>query len=190
MTHSRRRYNDPGTRVRGNPVRRSLSEFGITPGRFVSSTRESRGVIPQEFSLAFIPGRDLLRADRLQPPDRPAQDQRGTPPTSTGRSPATGLPPDSIRTTEPPTRPTTPVVTESTSNTATVQDVLLRPYHFPFSRPTSLLQVSAHLKQTLKISVVLDIAALARQEVDPDDKVQLELRRPAQDGTEVAARSA
>jgi hypothetical protein len=58
---------------------------------------------------------------------------------------------------------------------ASVQDVLLRPFRFPFSRPTSLAQVCIHLKQTLGVPVVLDIAALERQEVDPEDTVQLEL---------------
>ncbi len=125
--------------------------------------------------MSLIRGGNFLRADRLESPDRPAQDPRGTPTTSTGGSPATGITPDSDRTTEPLTRPATPILAENTPSTATVQDVLLRPYHFPFSRPTSLLQVSAHLKQTLKIPVVLDIAALARQEVDPDDTVQLDL---------------
>jgi hypothetical protein len=56
-----------------------------------------------------------------------------------------------------------------------LQVALLRPYHFPFARPTPLFQVCAHLKQTLKAEVVLDLAALGRQDVDPDDPVQLEL---------------
>jgi hypothetical protein len=57
----------------------------------------------------------------------------------------------------------------------TLQDALLRPYHFPFSRPTPLDQVCAHLQQTLKAPVVLDLAALDRQSVEPEDTVQLEL---------------
>ena len=56
-----------------------------------------------------------------------------------------------------------------------VQDVLLRPFRFSFNRPTSLAQVCIHLKQRLDVPVVLDIAALSRQDVDPDDTVQLEL---------------
>jgi hypothetical protein len=63
----------------------------------------------------------------------------------------------------------------SGSNSATLQDALLRPYHFPFSKPTPLSQVCAHLKETLKAAVVLDLAALARQDVEPEDPVQLEL---------------
>jgi hypothetical protein len=52
---------------------------------------------------------------------------------------------------------------------------LLRPYHFPFSKPTPLSQVCAHFKETLKAAVVLDLAALDRQDVEPDDPIQLEL---------------
>jgi hypothetical protein len=59
--------------------------------------------------------------------------------------------------------------------TGSVQDVLLRPYPFPFGRPTSLTQVCIHLRQTLGVPVVLDLAALERQDVDPQDTVQLEL---------------
>ncbi len=58
---------------------------------------------------------------------------------------------------------------------ASVQDVLLRPFHFTFNRPTSLAQVCIHLKQRLGVPVVLDIAALGRQDVAPDDTVQLDL---------------
>ncbi len=58
---------------------------------------------------------------------------------------------------------------------ASAQDVLLRPFHFPFKTPTTLAQVCLHLKQTLGVPVVLDIAALGRQDVEPEDTVQLEL---------------
>jgi hypothetical protein len=71
--------------------------------------------------------------------------------------------------------PTNPPPAETPSSSPTVHDVLVRPYHFTFSRPTSLLQVCNHLKQTLKVPVVLDIAAMERQDVDPEDTVQLEL---------------
>jgi hypothetical protein len=63
----------------------------------------------------------------------------------------------------------------SRSGATTVQDVLLRPFHFSFARPTSLAQVCIQLKESLGVPVVLDIAALGRQDVDPDDTVQLEL---------------
>jgi hypothetical protein len=57
----------------------------------------------------------------------------------------------------------------------TVHDLLLRPYHFPFAQPTSLAHVCTHLRATLKVRVVLDPAALQRQDVKPEDTVQLEL---------------
>jgi hypothetical protein len=63
----------------------------------------------------------------------------------------------------------------STSNAPTVHDVLARPYRFPFTHPTSIAQVCSHLKETLKVPVVLDLAALDRQDVQPEDTVQLEL---------------
>ena len=53
---------------------------------------------------------------------------------------------------------------------ASVQDVLVRPYRFPFNRPTTLAQVCPHLKQTLRVPVVLDIAALGRQDVEPETR--------------------
>jgi hypothetical protein len=65
--------------------------------------------------------------------------------------------------------------TKGFSNSSTLQDALLQPYRFPFARPTSLEHVCAHLKQTLKAPVVLDLAALDRRKVEPDDTVVLEL---------------
>ena len=50
-------------------------------------------------------------------------------------------------------------------------------YRLPFARPTSLEAVRAHLMKTLNIPVVLDLAGLARQEITPEDTVQLELDR-------------
>jgi hypothetical protein len=64
---------------------------------------------------------------------------------------------------------------ETRSSSPTVHDLLVRPYHFTFSRPTTLMQVCNHLKQTLKVPVVLDLAALGRQDIEPEDTVQLEL---------------
>ncbi len=55
------------------------------------------------------------------------------------------------------------------------QDVLLRPFRFSFARPTSLAEVCIRLKESLGVPVVLDVAALDRQDVDPQDTVQLEL---------------
>jgi hypothetical protein len=61
------------------------------------------------------------------------------------------------------------------SGAATLQDALLRPFDFPFAHPTPLAQVCIHLKQTLKAPVVMDLAALDRQNVEPEAPVQLEL---------------
>jgi hypothetical protein len=61
------------------------------------------------------------------------------------------------------------------SGTASVQDALLRSYRFPFRRPTSLADICLHLKRTLGVPVVLDVAAMERQDVTPEDTVQLEL---------------
>jgi len=65
--------------------------------------------------------------------------------------------------------------TRGGSGGPTLQEALLRPYDFPFARPTALAQVCTHLKQTLKAPVVIDLAALDRQNVEPEDPVQLEL---------------
>jgi hypothetical protein len=56
-----------------------------------------------------------------------------------------------------------------------VQDALERPFPFPFAAPTSLADVCQHLRQALRAPVVLDLAALERQELKPEDEVQLQL---------------
>jgi hypothetical protein len=56
-----------------------------------------------------------------------------------------------------------------------VQDALQRPFAFSFAEPTSLGDVCEFLRRTLKAPVVLDLAALNRQEVKPEDTVQLQL---------------
>jgi hypothetical protein len=73
------------------------------------------------------------------------------------------------------TMPPAREVVQNATNATSLQDALLRPYHFPFARPTPLNEVAAHLKQTLKAAVVLDLAALGRQDVEPEDPVQLDL---------------
>ena len=60
--------------------------------------------------------------------------------------------------------------------TASVQDAMLRPFVMPFGEPTSLQDVCQHLRQSLGGPVVLDLAALARRKVTPQDKVQLDLK--------------
>jgi hypothetical protein len=64
---------------------------------------------------------------------------------------------------------------EAAPVTPTVQDALQRPFTFPFAQPTSLTEVCQHLRQTLKAAVVLDLAALERQDLKPEDQVQLQL---------------
>ncbi len=57
-----------------------------------------------------------------------------------------------------------------------VQDALHRPFDFPFDEPTTLTDVQKYLSKALGTAVVLDLAALDRLEVDPEDTVQLALR--------------
>ena len=57
----------------------------------------------------------------------------------------------------PPASRTGELAARDATNPGSIQDALLRPYHFPFSKPTPLFQVCAHLKETLKGSVVLDL---------------------------------
>src|SRR5262245_38637138 len=56
-----------------------------------------------------------------------------------------------------------------------VQDALEKPFTMPFSEPTTLEEVCRHLKRALNAPVVLDLAALDRQDVRPSDTVRLEL---------------
>ena len=114
-----------------------------------------------------VSGRIRLRAqDRPNPAAvHPVESRDG----NLGLPPARGEPVDLPEVAAPsgavPARP----------GTASVQDVLLRTYRFAFDRPTSLSRVCLQLKQTLGVPVVLDIAALERQDVKPEDTVQLEL---------------
>ncbi len=57
-----------------------------------------------------------------------------------------------------------------------VQDALLRPIDLPFGEPTSLADVQKHLAKALDAPVVLDLSALDRLDVDPEDTVQLDLK--------------
>ena len=56
-----------------------------------------------------------------------------------------------------------------------VVEALERPFVLPFSAPTRLDEVCRHLGRSLRAPVVLDRAALDRQQLRPDDEVQLEL---------------
>ena len=57
-----------------------------------------------------------------------------------------------------------------------VQDALLRPIDLPFAEPTALLDVQKYLSETLGLAVVLDLAAMDRLDVEPDDTIQLNLK--------------
>ena len=57
-----------------------------------------------------------------------------------------------------------------------VQDAVLRPFDMPFGEPTSLEEVCGHLRHSLGGPVVLDLAALGRLKITPQDKVQLDLK--------------
>ncbi len=57
-----------------------------------------------------------------------------------------------------------------------VQDALLRPLDLPFAEPTSLADVQKFLAGALGAPVVLDLAALDRLDLGPEDTVQLDLK--------------
>ena len=60
---------------------------------------------------------------------------------------------------------------------ASAQDALLRRVDLPFAEPTALVDVQKYLAETLGLAVVLDVAAMDRLDVDPDeDTVQLNLK--------------
>jgi len=76
---------------------------------------------------------------------------------------------------EPVTAPE-PAPAVSTTAKASLQDALLRPYSFAFDKPTTLSEVSRRLTADLGGPVVLDLAALERLELKPDDSVELKLK--------------
>jgi len=115
-----------------------------------------------------ISGRFLLRAQNR--PGAPPEDPR-----TTARPSAVVTPEVLPDLTGPETRGGAEHAERESTSSPSLQDALLRPYRFPFGRPTPLQQVCLHLKQTLKAAVVLDKAALDRQSVKPEDPVQLEL---------------
>jgi hypothetical protein len=116
----------------------------------------------------IISGRYALRAqDRAEPPranSRPA-----------ARENLGELPKETLERDLPPERQPAPSTRKDPATIVPLQEALLRPYHFPFARPTSLEQVCAHLRDTLKGAVVLDLAALDRKSVERENTVQLEL---------------
>ena len=89
----------------------------------------------------------------------PAQTKKVEPPPRAGRDIGAGA--NAERRERPPT--------------PTVREALDRPFFFPFDKPTTLKEVCKHLGRMLNASVVLDLAALDRQDVLPEDTVELEL---------------
>jgi hypothetical protein len=116
----------------------------------------------------LISGRLVLLAQDRTGPGRP----RPVPSPRPGADEAPRALPEISRANEPEATRSAPA---GSTGVLSLQDALVRPYRFPFSRPTSLEDVCAHLKQTLKAAVVLDVAALDRQKVEPGDAVVLEL---------------
>jgi hypothetical protein len=68
-----------------------------------------------------------------------------------------------------------PPASDSTGGVSSIQQAMARVFRLPFSKPTALEDVRAHLQKTLKLPVVLDVAALARQGLKPESTVELEL---------------
>jgi hypothetical protein len=117
----------------------------------------------------MISGRFVILAqDRAVPP--PANSRPGAR-EKTDDLPV-GAPPRDVA---PQEHHAMPPIAKDSATAVPLQEALLRPYRFPFSRPTSLDQVCAHLRETLKGAVVLDLAALGRKSVEPADTVKLEL---------------
>lgn len=64
----------------------------------------------------------------------------------------------------------------TSSGKASLQDAMHRPYIFAFGKPTPLSEVARRLTADLGGQVVLDLAALDRLELKPEDAVELELK--------------
>jgi hypothetical protein len=56
-----------------------------------------------------------------------------------------------------------------------IQDALLKPFSFTFAKPTPLDEAARRLGQALNTPVVVDLAAIDRAGLKPDDEVQLVL---------------
>jgi hypothetical protein len=120
------------------------------------------------FAGLLITGGFVLRAqDRA----RTAQPGRDFVPRDGSKEPRKVSPAPTGREESPPGH----LGAKQSTSALTLQDALLRPYPFPFAQPTSLERVCLHLKQTLKAAVVLDLAALDRKSVKPEDTVSLDL---------------
>ncbi len=76
---------------------------------------------------------------------------------------------------DPAHSPREPSGANPRTQSASIQESLLKPFAFRFARPTPLADVVQMLNRELGSPVVLDRAALDRLDVKPDDTVQLEL---------------
>ncbi|MGC8642080.1 MAG: hypothetical protein ACP5XB_19625 [Isosphaeraceae bacterium] len=72
-------------------------------------------------------------------------------------------------------RPTIERAPAREASSGSIHDALLKPYHFRFGQPTSLSDVAQRLSAELGGPVVLDLAALDRLNLKPEDAVKLEL---------------
>ncbi len=57
-----------------------------------------------------------------------------------------------------------------------VEEALTRPFTFPFAQETTLETVAKHIQKELGAQVVLDLAALKRLDIVPEDHVKLDLK--------------
>lgn len=74
-------------------------------------------------------------------------------------------------------RPVSKPAADSRAQTSgSVQDALLQPFHFTFTKPTPLEEVAKQLGRSLNAPVAIDRAALDRQGLKIDDAVQLDLQ--------------
>jgi hypothetical protein len=69
-----------------------------------------------------------------------------------------------------------PAADSRAQSPTSVQDALLQPFHFTFTKPTPLEEVAKQLGRSLNAPVAIDRAALDRQGLKIDDAVQLDLQ--------------
>lgn len=61
------------------------------------------------------------------------------------------------------------------TRTASIQEALLKPYSFRFGKPVTLKELAQRLSRDLGGPVVIDLAAIDRLDLQPDETVKLEL---------------
>jgi hypothetical protein len=115
-------------------------------------TRSGLAIALAAAALALASARWTLRA----------QDRPGAPGEARGPHPGVAT-------------PEAAVVPEGRGPRPSVQEALLRVYPLPFADETTLEAVAAHFRTALGAPVVLDLAALDRQDLTPEATVRLEL---------------